>query len=119
MQKIMDRVYNVEKNRKQKRSGDQDGESPRKRGRPKKKETLESRYPIVQGDYEPPDRVTDERNNQAIKKMSKDKPRKEVILPLMKTTFYRPTVVRGQHGHFCGFNSSGISSFENAFNGEL
>ena len=75
----MDRVYNVEKSRKRKYGGDL-FTSPRKRGRPPKPTTLESRYPIIS--------PTSPGQVEALAiELTKEKPRKELVLKLMKETF--------------------------------
>ena len=82
----MDRVYNVEKTRKRKASDSVSGNSDqeRKRGRPKKSTALGSRYPAMRQVEEP-----DTDGEQALKKeMEQEKPRKDVVLSLMKNTFY-------------------------------
>ena len=82
-------MYNVEKTRKRKLTGEDDSmPTPKKRGRPKKIINLESRYPPVRP-QEGSDSTADARNMQALQlETEKDKPRKEVVLPLMKATFY-------------------------------
>ena len=84
----MDRVYNVEKSRKRTRTGpDVEDSTPKKRGRPKRSSNLESRYPLIQSN-EPCDDVSQHQYMQAIsKEIEKDKPRKDILLPLMKSTF--------------------------------
>lgn len=78
----MDRVYNIEKSRKRKTTLDLD-EIPRKRGRPKR--SLDIRYPSIT----PGDASVQQQHVQAIsKELEKEKPRKDILLPLMKTTFY-------------------------------
>lgn len=82
VKKIMDRVYNIEKSRKRKTTLDLD-ETPRKRGRPKR--SLDIRYPSIT----PGDASVQQQQVQAIsKELEKEKPRKDILLPLMKTTFY-------------------------------
>lgn len=81
----MDRVNNVEKTRK--RVGDTLDETPsRKRGRPKRVISLETRYPSIrpQGD----ETIQQEHLQALSKELEKDKPRKDILLPLMKSTFY-------------------------------
>ncbi len=79
---MMDRVYNVEKGRKRKASDD---DSLPKRGRPKKLCALSLRYPVITSDGK--DKDVD--SEQALEKeIGKDKPRKEVVMSLMKNTFY-------------------------------
>lgn len=91
MKKIMDRVYNVEKSRKRAAQDSIDDAIPRKRGRPKRVINLASRYPPLQPSTSDP---AQEQHMQAIvKEMEKEKPRKDILLPLMKSTFY----VRRQH----------------------
>ena len=81
----MDRVYNVEKSRKRKASDSID-ETPRKRGRPKRVMNLESRYPSIRPQE---DESAQQQHLPAIsKELEKEKPRKEILLPLMKSTFY-------------------------------
>ena len=73
--------------RKRKLSGDNDP-TPTKRGRPKKITTLEYRYPPINTDssVEP---TLEKRNLEALsKETGKPKPRKEVVLPLMKSCFF-------------------------------
>lgn len=87
----MDRVYNVEKTRKR-AAGDPVDDTPKKRGRPKSIVSLASRYPSIQQHGNDP--VQQQQHKEAIlKEMEKDKPRKDIILPLMKSTFY----TRRQH----------------------
>ena len=86
VKKIMDRVYNVEKSRKR-AAVDEIDDTPKKRGRPKRIINLATRYPSIQlcaqGDH------LDRQHIQAIsKEMENDKPRKEILLPLLKSTFY-------------------------------
>ena len=86
VKKIMDRVYNVEKSRKR-AAVDEIDDTPKKRGRPKRIINLATRYPSIQlcaqGDH------LDQQHIQAIsKEMENDKPRKEILLPLLKSTFY-------------------------------
>ena len=82
----MDRVYNTEKGRKRAAIElDSADDTPKKRGRPKRIISLASRYPAVHshgnGTPQPQDL-------QAIsKEMEKAKPRKDILLPLMKSTF--------------------------------
>ena len=81
----MDRVYNIEKSRKRKAS-DSGQDLPKKRGRPKSVINLESRYPTVC-----PEEIgsSDSHFVEALsKEMEKENPRKDVILQLMKSTFY-------------------------------
>ncbi len=91
MKKIMDRVYNVEKSRKRAALDSADDSTPRKRGRPKRVITLTSRYPPLQPHGSDP--VQEQHIQTIVKEMDKEKPRKDVLLPLMKSTFY----VRRQH----------------------
>lgn len=85
VRKMMDRVNNVEKTRKRVAVNSLD-ETPRKRGRPKRVISLETRYPSIrpQGD----ERTQQEHVQALSKELGKDKPRKEILLPLMKSTFY-------------------------------
>ena len=80
-------MNNVEKHRKRKAEDDPEGSaSPRKRGRPKRTVSLESRYPKI-----PilPDNSHDGEKERALAiEMEKERPRKDIILPLMKETFY-------------------------------
>lgn len=86
MKKIMDRVYNVEKSRKR-AAVDSVDNTPKKRGRPKKVINLASRYPSIQPHGN--DTAQQQIHTQAIlKEMDKEKPRKDILLPLMKTTFH-------------------------------
>ena len=78
----MDRVYNVEKSRKRKYGGDLDT-SPRKRGRPPKPTSLESRYPITS----PTTATSPGQVDVLAIKLTKEKPRKELVLKLTKETF--------------------------------
>ena len=81
----MDRVYNVEKSRKRSASNDDLPPGKRARGRPKKIISL-SRYPAIRKDVDTSD---DSTQQQAItKELQKQNPRKEILLPLMKETFY-------------------------------
>lgn len=83
----MDRVYNSEKHRKGKKrkkdSSDDEEPPPKKRGQPKK--VQESRYPkpmtiTSSGDTE--------KTQEALKvELQKENPRKEVVLPLLKSGF--------------------------------
>ena len=62
-------------------------ETPRKRGRPKRVMSLETRYLSIrpQGDES-----TQQEHMQALtKELEKEKPRKDILLPLMKSTFYQ------------------------------
>ena len=87
VKKLTERVYNVEKGRKREAEDSLEESTPKKRGRPKRVISLESRYPSF-----PPvevDETTQEQHTKAIsKEMEKDKPRKEILLPLMKSTFH-------------------------------
>lgn len=86
MQKIMDRVYNVEKTRKRKAADDSMDATPKKRGRPKRVTSLETRYPSIRPHG---DDASQQQQKQALsKEMDKEKPRKDILLPLMKSTFY-------------------------------
>ena len=82
-------MYNVEKTQKRKLTGKDDNTpTPKKCGRPKKVINLKSRYSLVRP-QEGSDSTADARNMQALQlEMEKAKPRKEVVLPLMKATFY-------------------------------
>lgn len=81
----MDRVYNVEKSRKRVASDLTSEATPRKRGRPKRVLSLASRYPPLQPNA---DDTAQEQNLQVIlKEMEKEKPRKDILLPLMKSSF--------------------------------
>ena len=88
----MDRVYNVEKSRK--RTGpDIEDSTPKKRGRPKKRSSnLKYRYPLIQSNG-----VCDASEQQNVEAMSmemeKNKPRKDILLPLMKSTFMRDVII--------------------------
>lgn len=84
----MDRVYNVEKTRKRARTGPNTAEdgtcTAKKRGRPKRSSDLESRYPLIQLR----DDASAQQHVQAISvEMEREKPRKDILLPLMKSTF--------------------------------
>ncbi len=85
----MDRVNNVEKSRRKRKAEVDigDSETPnRKRGRPKRIITLESRYPKLAS---PPDDSGDQQKEQALAlELEKGKPRKDVVLQLMKGTFF-------------------------------
>ncbi len=84
--KIMDRVYNVEKSRKRKASDSDIGTPARKRGRPKRLViSLESRYPTVSPQF---DGEREKEQAALTKEMEKDKPRKNIVVQLMKETFY-------------------------------
>ncbi len=81
----MDRIYNVERNRKRKITSSLQGEMPVKRRRPKKTLNLASRYPThsCNGVEESSDR-----NKEALRKeMEKEIPRKDIVMSLMKDTF--------------------------------
>ena len=79
---MMDRVNNVEKDRKRKASSEDD--LPRKRGCPKKMVTSSSRYPPLTVD---PSDISQEK--EALEKeLKKEKPRRDVLLDLMKATYY-------------------------------
>ena len=81
----MDRVYNIEKKGKKRARSDDDCSSPAKRGRPPKG-TTQSLYPPVQCNGML-DEDTDKRNVAAlIKECEKEKPRKELVLQLVKDT---------------------------------
>ena len=81
----MDRVYNVEENWKRKASDAADGlDSPKKRGRSKRVLSMESRYPAVRQVDGP---VVEQITLALSKEMEKEKPRKDVVLSLMKSTF--------------------------------
>lgn len=84
---MRDRVYNVEKGRKRKAEVNlEEDETPRKRGRPKRTINLESRYPKLTGSL---DNTGDQQKERSIElEMEKDRPRKDIVLPLMKQTFY-------------------------------
>lgn len=81
----MDRVYNVEKNRKRKVGDSEDGSDvPSKRGRPKRIISLESRYPSVrQAEGQEVVQV----DVAILKEMEKERPRRDVLLSLMKSSF--------------------------------
>ena len=84
--KLIDRVYNVEKKRKRHSSGGADEPPPKKRGRPRKNDDLHTRYPTVQ--EESLDEVTERNTTDAIEKeLEKEKPRKDTLMPLMKSLF--------------------------------
>ena len=81
----MDRVYNVEKSRKRV-AVDSIDDTPRKRGRPKQVTNLVSRYPPLQHHGNDPSQQ--QQTSQAIlKEMEKEKPRKDILLPLLRSTF--------------------------------
>ena len=82
---MMDRVYNVEKNRKRKVGDSEDGSDiPSKRGQPKCIISLESWYPTVrQADGQEVEHV----DVAILKEMEKERPRRDVILSLLKSTF--------------------------------
>ena len=81
----MDRMYNVEKSRKRKADDIADDIAvPRKQSRPKRIVFVELRYPAVrQADGPEAEQV----NIALYKEMEKEKPRKDVVLSLMKSTF--------------------------------
>ena len=81
----MDRIYNVEKSRKRKASDVMES-TPKKRGRPKRSVNLESRYPSIHPNLS--DELQDTQHQAIEKELQKDKPRKDILLPLMKSTFY-------------------------------
>lgn len=86
VKKIMDRVYNVEKSRKRKCDDCEDSGPPKKRGRPKRLINLETRYPKMCAQDED---AGGHPNEEALRKeMEKEKPRKDIVLQLMKGTFY-------------------------------
>lgn len=85
---MLDRVYNLEKGRKRKRSTTDDDSTPTKRGRPKKITSLEYRYPPTH-DNSAQDPTVEKQNFEALsKETEKSKPRKEIVLPLMKSCFF-------------------------------
>lgn len=86
VKKIMDRVYNLEKGRKRKAADLADDTTPRKRGRPKRVISLISRYPPLQP--QSTDTAQEQQVHAIMKEMDKEKPRKDILLPLMKATFY-------------------------------
>lgn len=102
MKKLSDRMYNVEKGRK--RDADDSLEAtPKKRGRPKRVVTLECRYPSIRP-LEGEDATQQQQRIQAIsKEMEKEKPRKDILLPLMKSTFYarRQYILDNDGSVFC------------------
>ena len=72
--------------KKRKREGE--GEVPqKKRGRPKKSDSpLSARYPDIHGEALNP--VAENRNTDAVaKELEKQQPRKDIILPLMKSLY--------------------------------
>lgn len=82
----MDRVYNVEKTRKRKHSDPGGDDTAKKRGRPKRIITLETRYPQI---FPPASDPAEQQKVEALaKEMEREISRKEVVLPLMKATFY-------------------------------
>lgn len=84
--KLIDRINNSEKHRKAKRkraSSDDDSTPPKKRGRPKKN-ISDSRYPQPMKTEGGDSRKSLEALEIEIKK---EHPRKEVVLPLMKSCF--------------------------------
>lgn len=83
----MDRVYNVEKSRKRVASRGDEPSEKRARGRPKKIINL-SRYPSIRKDVNCDDDVQQQQLEAIAKEMEKSSPRKEILLPLMKETFY-------------------------------
>lgn len=87
-QKLIDRLYNVEKKRARLAEGENDESPARKRGRPRKNESgLTSRYPEVNLG-ETLDMATLQNHMDAVaKELQKTQPRKEVILSLMKSLF--------------------------------
>lgn len=83
--KLIERVHNVAKSSK-KRSCESTSTPPAKRGRPPKfEDPMLQRYPPVQLS----DTCTDDGNaTEALsRELEKDKPRKDVVLPLLKETF--------------------------------
>ena len=91
-QKLIDRIYNVEKGRKRKERENSEEHTTPKRGRPKKNVSIHSRYPAVELEG---DEITYKRNCTAImKECEKNKPRKDIILPLLKETYsYRRSYI--------------------------
>ena len=73
-QKLIDRIYNVEKGRKRKERENSEEHTTPKRGRPKKTVSIHSRYPAVELEG---DEITYKRNCTAImksvKKISQEK----------------------------------------------
>ena len=90
--KLLDRVYNLEKKRKRSRpSNGLNTCTPAKRGRPSNSSKANLfRYPPVRSDLQRPDEDTDVRNVAALQKeFEKEKPRKDVVIQLMKDTCKR------------------------------
>ncbi len=82
---MMDRVYNVEKGRKRNAS-QSEATPPAKRGRSKKIDSIfGSRYPAVQ---HTDDANADENQKALEREMEHNKPRKDIVLPLMNKLFY-------------------------------
>ena len=79
--KLIERVHNVAKAGKKRAS--QSSAPSAKRGRPKQENPIFQRYPAVEfGQH------ADENQVQALQKeLEKEKPRKDVVLPLLKQTF--------------------------------
>ena len=83
----MDRIYNVEKTRKRKISDSMgENDATKKRGRPKRVINLETRYPQI---FPPVSDPSEQQKVESLaKEMEREISRKEVVLPLMKATFY-------------------------------
>lgn len=81
-QKLIDRIYNIEKKRKR---TDSDSPRPVKRGRPNKSSKQSSRYPVLKESA--PAEDVDTRNHQALAvECEREKPRKDLVVQLMKDT---------------------------------
>lgn len=82
-QKLIDRIYNVEKKR---RRSESSSPRPAKRGRPCKLSRQYSRYPILE-DSTQTDEELDSRTYRAlILECARDKPRNDLLMQLMKDT---------------------------------
>ena len=85
--KIIDRVHNVSKSHKKRPCDDVEGTPKTKRGQGKSAGVL-TRYPPICTLKEGYDHVALSRDLNALQKeMEKERPRKEVVLTLMKQTF--------------------------------
>ena len=86
MKKITDRVYKLEKKTRKRAATSDEGETPKKRGRPKRTINLEYRYPRLTS---PNDDSDEQQNERALEvEMAKERPRRDTVLLLMKQTFF-------------------------------
>ena len=91
---MKERVYNVEKGRKKRERSDDDATPQPKQGRPKKGASITFRYPPISSNDEVDEIAVTRSHTALMKELAKDKPRKDVVLPLLKDTFtYRRSFI--------------------------